>query len=72
MAKKPDTKKQDSAKKLKVTLLKSIHGQLAMHRNNVRGLGLTRPHQSVEVAATPAILGMVHKSAHMFRVEEVA
>ncbi len=59
------------AKKIKVTLLKSLHGQLIKHRNNVRGLGLTRRHQSVQIDATPQIMGMVHGSAFMLKVEEL-
>jgi large subunit ribosomal protein L30 len=58
-------------KKLKITLLKSLHGQLGMHVNNVRGLGLRRRHHTVEVAATPQNLGMVRASEWMLKVEEV-
>lgn len=63
--------KAASAKKIKVTLLKSTYGQLLMHRNNIRGLGLRRRHHSVELAATPAVLGMVRESGFMLKVEEV-
>jgi large subunit ribosomal protein L30 len=63
--------KKSEAKKIKVTLLKSTHGQLQMHRDNVRGLGLRRRHHAVELAATPAVLGMVNQSAFMLKVEEV-
>ena len=58
-------------KKLRLTLLKSLHGQLQMHRDNMRGLGLRHRHQSVERAATPAILGMVNASSFMVKVEEI-
>ena len=60
-----------SGKKIKLTLLKSTHGQLLMHRNNIRGLGLRRRHHSVELVATPAVLGMVNESGFMLKVEEV-
>ena len=63
--------KKTDAKKLRLTLLKSVHGQLKMHVNNVRGLGLRRRHQTVEVAATPQNLGMVRASEWMLKVEEV-
>ena len=63
--------KTSDAKKIKVTLLKSTYGQLQMHRDNVRGLGLRRRHHSVELAATPAVLGMVKQSGFMLKVEEV-
>ena len=64
------TKKTD-AKKLRLTLLKSPHGQLKMHVNNVRGLGLRHRHHTVEVDATPQNLGMVRASEWMLKVEEV-
>ena len=63
--------KAGDGKKLKVTLLKSTHGQLQMHRDNIRGLGLRRRHHSVELVATPAVLGMVRESGFMLKVEEV-
>jgi large subunit ribosomal protein L30 len=60
-----------SGKKLKLTMLKSTHGQLKMHRDNMRGLGLRRRHHSIEVAVTPSVLGMVTQSGFMLKVEEV-
>jgi large subunit ribosomal protein L30 len=60
-----------SGKKLKLTMLKSTHGQLKMHRDNMRGLGLRRRHHSIEVTATPSVLGMVKQSGFMLKVEEV-
>jgi large subunit ribosomal protein L30 len=60
------------SKQLKVTLVRSIFGQLKMHRDCVHGLGLRRPYQTVEVTATPENLGMIRKSAFMLKVEEVA
>ena len=63
--------KKTDAKKIRVTLLKSTHGQLQMHRDNMRGLGLRRQRHSVELTATPAVLGMVRESGFMLKVEEV-
>jgi large subunit ribosomal protein L30 len=63
--------KKTEGKKIRVTMLKSTHGQLKMHRDNMRGLGLRRRHHSIEVAATPAVLGMVRESGFMLKVEEV-
>ena len=40
-----------SAAQIKVTLVKSLYGQLKHISSSVRGLGLRRPHQSVKVAA---------------------
>jgi large subunit ribosomal protein L30 len=64
-------KKKTDGKKIRVTMLKSTHGQLQMHRDNMRGLGLRRRHHTIEVAATPAVLGMVRQSGFMLKVEEV-
>ena len=63
--------KAPEGKKIRVTLLKSTHGQLQMHRDNMRGLGLRRQRHSVELVATPAVLGMVRESGFMLKVEEV-
>lgn len=54
---------------LKVTLVKSMHGRLTKHQACVRGLGLRRMHQTVEVEDTPATRGMVNKVAYLLRVE---
>lgn len=59
------------AKQLKVTLIRSTFGQLKMHKDCVRGLGLRKTHSSVTVNATPENLGMIRKSAFMLKVEEV-
>jgi large subunit ribosomal protein L30 len=60
----------ENGKSVKVTLVKSPYGQLARHRATVRGLGLRRLHQSVVVADTKEIRGMLNASRHLFRVEE--
>ena len=65
------TNRAATGKKIKVTMLKSTHGQLQMHRDNMRGLGLRRRHHSVELLATPSVIGMVNQSAFMLKVEEV-
>ena len=57
--------------KLKVTLVRSIHGRLKNHRACVRGLGLRRMHQTVLVLDTPENRGMIRKVGYMLRVEEM-
>jgi large subunit ribosomal protein L30 len=64
------SRKDSTAKAVKVTLVKSVHGQLARHRATARGLGLRRMHQTVTLQATPEIRGMLDASRHLFRVEE--
>ena len=60
-----------AAKKIRVTLIKSPFGRLQIHRACVRGLGLSRMHQTVQLDATPEILGMVRKAGFMLKVEEI-
>jgi large subunit ribosomal protein L30 len=58
------------SKSVKVTLVKSVHGQLHRHRATARGLGLRRMNQTVTVADTAEVRGMINASRHLFRVEE--
>jgi len=60
-----------SDKTLKVTLIRSLNGRLKNHQACVRGLGIRRMHQSVEVKDTPQNRGMINTAAYMLRVEEV-
>jgi large subunit ribosomal protein L30 len=59
-----------SNKMVKLTLIRSIHGRLKAHQACVRGLGLRRMHQSVEVADTACNRGMISKVSYMLEVEE--
>jgi large subunit ribosomal protein L30 len=61
-----------TTKTVKVTLIKSLFGQLASNRNSARGLGLRRIGHSVVVADTPSNRGMINAASHMLRVEPVA
>ena len=58
-----------SDKTVKVTLTKSLFGQLASIRNSARGLGLRRIGHSVVVADTPSNRGMINAASHMLKVE---
>ena len=62
--------KEGSAKTVKVTLVKSVFGQLHRHRATASGLGLRRINQTVVVADTRENRGMINASRHLFRVEE--
>ena len=59
-------------KQVKVTLAKSLAGQLKSIQASVRGLGLRRPHQTVEVADTPQNRGMIGAASHLLKVEPPA
>lgn len=59
-----------AANTMKVTLVRSANGRLKKHQACVRGLGLRRMHQTVEVIDTPETRGMVNKVSYMVRIEE--
>lgn len=50
---------------MKVKLVRSMNGRLKSHKACVRGLGLRRMHQVVEVEDTPATRGMLNKVSYM-------
>jgi large subunit ribosomal protein L30 len=55
---------------VKVTLVRSPIGTLRAHRACVRGLGLRRLNQTVELPDTLAVRGMVARVAYLVRCEE--
>ncbi len=57
-------------KKLKLKLVKSVAGTRSDHKATVRGLGLLRLNQTVELTDTPAVRGMVNKVNYLVRIEE--
>jgi large subunit ribosomal protein L30 len=59
-----------SGPQIKVTLTRSIHGQLKHIAASVRGLGLRRRHQSAVVQDTPQNRGMIERAKHMLKVEK--
>jgi large subunit ribosomal protein L30 len=64
------THKDTAEKALKVTLIKSVYGQLANIRHSVKGLGLRRIGHTVLVADTPSNRGMMNAASHMLKVEQ--
>ena len=60
----------NSPKALKVTQIKSASGRLRSHQACLRGLGIRRIHQTVEVLDTPENRGMLNKAAYMLKIEE--
>lgn len=57
------------AKKIRVTLVKSVIGTIQSHRACVRGLGLRRMRHTVEVEDTPAVRGMINKINYLVKWE---
>jgi large subunit ribosomal protein L30 len=63
MATKPE------AKKIKVTLVRSLINTTGSHRDTVRGLGLRRINHTVELEDTPATRGMINKVSYLLKCE---
>ena len=58
-----------TTKNVKITLVRSPIGTMERHRLCLKGLGLRRMHQSVEVLDTPANRGLITKVRYMLSVE---
>ena len=59
-----------SSKTLKVTWVKSTIGHKAAARGTIRALGLRRLNQTVEVADTPEMRGMLRRVAFLIEVSD--
>jgi large subunit ribosomal protein L30 len=62
--------KSSSKPALKVTWVRSTIGHKAAARGTIRALGLRRLNQSVEVADTPEMRGMLRRVAFLIEVSE--
>lgn len=60
-----------SDKKIRITQVASGNGRKPGQQATLIGLGLNKIRKSVEVAATPEVLGMVNKVKHLLKVEEL-
>ncbi len=56
-------------KKIRVTLVKSPISCKREHRATVRGLGLRRINQTVELKDTPQVRGMINSINYLVRLE---
>jgi large subunit ribosomal protein L30 len=61
---------KEQTKMLKVTLVHSPIGSKQAHRACVRGLGLKKLNQSVEVPDTPAMRGMIDRVFYLVKYAE--
>jgi large subunit ribosomal protein L30 len=61
---------KDTAKRIRITLVRSPIGSPADQKATVRALGLKRMHHTVEQDDTAVIRGMVFKVKHLVRVED--
>ena len=56
-------------KKIALKLVKSVIGRKPAHRATVRGLGLRRLNQTVELLDTPEVRGMIDSVRYLVRVK---
>lgn len=61
----------NNMKRIKITLVKSVIDRNETAKRTVTALGIKKLNGSVEVEATPQILGMVRRVEHLVKVEEV-
>jgi large subunit ribosomal protein L30 len=59
-----------SAARIRVRWVRSAIGYDRRQRAVLRGLGLRRLNQSVELEDTPSVRGMINAVSHLIRVEE--
>ena len=57
--------------KIKITQVRSKIGSSERQKRTLEALGLRKISNSVEVEATPQILGMVGKVSHLLKVEKI-
>jgi large subunit ribosomal protein L30 len=57
--------------KIKVTQIKSVIDRTERQKRTIEALGLKKINHSVEVEATPAIVGMLRKVNHLIAVENI-
>jgi len=58
--------------KIKVTQVKSAIKKPVRQKRTLEALGIRKLHQTIEVEATPQILGMVQKVSHLVVVEKIS
>ena len=59
------------ATKLSITMIKSKFGRLPRHQACLKGLGLKKMNQTIEVPNTAEYRGMINKISYMLNVEEI-
>ena len=57
--------------KIKITQIKSVIDRTERQKKTIEALGLKKINHSVEVEATPAIVGMVRAVNHLVAVENI-
>ncbi|WP_459989542.1 50S ribosomal protein L30 [Methylosoma difficile] len=60
-----------AATTLSVTMVKSKFGRLPRHQACLKGLGLKKMNQTIQVPNTPEFRGMINKISYMLKIEEI-
>ena len=58
-------------KKLRLTQVKSQIDRPQVQKRTIKALGIQKMNRSVEVVATPQVLGMIEKVKHLLKIEEI-
>lgn len=61
---------KETAKKLKITLVKSTIGQVPKNRATIAAMGLRKINQTVELPDNASTRGQIQRVRHMVKVEE--
>lgn len=57
--------------KIRITQIKSVIDRSERQKRTIQALGLIKMNQTVEVEATPSIIGMVKKVNHLVAIQKV-
>lgn len=57
--------------KIRITQVRSVIDRAERQKRTMIALGLRKLHQSVELEATPQVMGMVAKVNHLLKVENL-
>lgn len=63
--------KPSPVKMLRITWIKSAIGYTVRHKATIRALGFHRLNETVELADTLALRGMLRKVNHLVKIEEI-
>lgn len=63
------SKKTQKQGKVSVTLIKSRFGRLPKHAATLKGLGLSRINQTVQLEDTACVRGMINQVIYLLKVE---
>jgi large subunit ribosomal protein L30 len=58
-------------KKVRITQIRSVIGRPERQKRTIVALGLKRMHHTIEVEATPQVMGMIEKVKHLLSIEEI-